>query len=168
MSANDKQKKYNILVLCTGNSARSIMVEALFNTVASKYFQAFSAGSHPTGKVNPYAIEQIDELLLDFEPRSKSWDEFSRQDSPDLDLVLTVCGNAAQEICPKFIGNPKHVHWGVPDPAAERGSNDDKRNAFEFCFKLFNKQITDLITILEQDQKNDLDSLLPLMVKLAP
>ena len=136
-------------MLCTGNSARSIIVEALFNSIGSHYFQAYSAGSHPTGKVNPFALEQIGNLAINFEPKSKSRDIFARKDAPQLDLVITVCGNAAQEICPNFIGSPQHIHWGVPDPAAITGSDDDKRKEFANCFNLFYARISTLISLIK-------------------
>lgn len=147
MNSDLEQKKYTVLVLCTGNSARSIMVEALLNTIGSEYFQAYSAGSHPTGKVNSLALDQIKNLPLRFEPASKSWDVFASENAPHLDFVITVCGNAAQEICPNFVGKPIHVHWGVDDPAAVLDM-DDKRKAFEVCFNLFLNNISNLVDIL--------------------
>lgn len=138
-------KPLNLLVLCTGNSARSVMAEALFNQCTDGLFSAHSAGSHPSGKVNPFAIEQIAPLHIDYQPRSKSWDEFAQAGAVNLDIVLTVCGNAAQEICTNFMGAPhpnflvapQHVHWGLPDPAAITGSDENIRRAFSACFGVF-------------------------------
>jgi len=148
------KEKYQILVLCTGNSARSIMVEALLDSLAGDYFQVYSAGSHPTGKVNPFALEQIESLFHNIKPESKSWNVFAGQ---YLDFVITVCGNAAQEICPCFAGEPKHIHWGESDPASVTGSDEEKREAFSVCFDVFKKRIQQLIETLDK-RKEDLNT----------
>jgi len=170
MTANVENTKYTVLILCTGNSARSIIVEALFNTVAGQYFQAYSAGSHPTGKVNPFALEQLNQLDMpeNFIPRSKSWDEFGRDDAPKFDFVITACGNAAQEICPCFKGKPSHIHWGQPDPASVEGNDDAKRAAFSTCFEIFKNQITQLASQLEQTTYKESGDIKQILLALAP
>lgn len=129
------QKVWNVLVLCTGNSARSIMAEALINVLGQGRFKAYSAGSQPMGRVNPYAIEQAQTIAYDTSSvRSKSWDEFSQPDSVVMDIVITVCDSAAGESCPLWRGSPIKVHWGFADPSHVNGSDDDKRAAFAKTF----------------------------------
>jgi protein-tyrosine-phosphatase len=129
----------NVLFLCTGNSARSILAESLLNHLAVNRgrFRAYSAGSHPAGAVNPLALELLEKNHLPTEDlRSKSWDEFARPGAPELDFVFTVCDNAAGEVCPVWPGQPMTAHWGVPDPASVEGTEDDRRKAF---FQAFNQ-----------------------------
>ena len=120
-----------VLFLCTGNSARSILAEAYLNHAGRGRFRAYSAGSHPTGRVNPFALELLEKNRLPAEgARSKSWHEFARAGAPSIDFIFTVCDSAAAEVCPIWPGHPISAHWGVPDPAAVTGSDDDKRRAF--------------------------------------
>ena len=122
---------FNVLFLCTGNSARSIMAESILNSLGKPKFKAFSAGSHPTGNVNPLALELIEKNRLSTVGlRSKDWNEFSRPGSPFMHFVFTVCDQAAAEVCPLWPGQPMTAHWGVHDPAAVQGSDEDKRKAF--------------------------------------
>ena len=121
----------NVLFVCTGNSARSILAEALLNHAGAGRFRAYSAGSHPTGVVNPHALVALREMGVPVSgARSKNWDEFATQGAPRLDFVFTVCDNAAGEVCPVWPGQPMTAHWGLPDPAAVRGSADDIKMAF--------------------------------------
>ena len=120
-----------VLFICTGNSARSILAEGLMNSLGKGRFVAFSAGSHPTGVVNPFALEALAALLIPTDGfRSKNWDEFAKPDSPRFDFIFTVCDQAAGEMCPVWIGQPMTAHWGVPDPAVAEGSDDEKRQQF--------------------------------------
>ena len=129
-------KVYNVLVLCTGNSARSIMAEGLINVLGKGRFKAYSAGSHPTGVVNPYAIELLRSIGYPTETlRSKSWDEFSAPGAPVMDFVFTVCDKAAGETCPYWPGHPLTAHWGFEDPAAAQGSDEEKRQVFQTIFR---------------------------------
>lgn len=134
-------KIFNVLFLCTGNSARSIMAEVILNSVGRGRFKAYSAGSHPTGVVNPLAIELLKKNRLPIEGlRSKDWIEYAKSDAnpdaPELDFVFTVCDKAAGEMCPVWPGQPMSAHWGVPDPAEAEGSDELKRNAF---FQAYNQ-----------------------------
>jgi arsenate reductase len=132
----------NVLFLCTGNSARSIMAEALLNHVGAGRFRAFSAGSHPTGKVNPIAIETLERARLPIGGlRSKAWDEFALPGAPRLDFIFTVCDNAAGEMCPIWPGKPIAAHWGVEDPAAVEGCDETKRRAFISAFNHLRNRI---------------------------
>jgi arsenate reductase (thioredoxin) len=124
-------KIYNALFICTGNSARSIIAEGLMNQLGGGRFRAYSAGSHPSGTVNPFALQTLTKLRIPADGfRSKNWDEFARPDAPLFDFVFTVCDNAAGETCPIWPGQPMTAHWGVPDPAAFEGSDDQKANVF--------------------------------------
>ncbi|HLH09080.1 MAG TPA: arsenate reductase ArsC [Terriglobales bacterium] len=134
--------KYNVLFLCTGNSARSIMAEAILNQRGQGRFTAYSAGSHPSGKVHPQALQQLERSHLPTANlRSKSWDEFALPNAPKMDFVFTVCDNAANEICPVWPGQPLTAHWGIPDPAAASGSLDQVERAFREAFVTLDRRI---------------------------
>lgn len=134
---------YNVLFLCTGNSARSILAEAILNFKGKPRFTAYSAGSHPTGAVRPEALRQLEQARIPREGlRSKSWEDFSQPGAPELDFVFTVCDNAANEACPVWPGQPVTAHWGVPDPAGKQGSNADVERAFRDAFFLLDRRIS--------------------------
>jgi arsenate reductase len=133
---------YHVLFLCTGNSARSILAEAIMNFKGRGNFIAYSAGSRPSGAVRPEAIAQLEKAQLATDGlRSKSWDEFAQPDSPKLDFVFTVCANAANEVCPFWPGHPLTAHWGVPDPAAVRGTADEIERAYRETFATLDRRI---------------------------
>ena len=134
--------RYNVLFLCTGNSARSIMAEAILKHKARGTFAAYSAGSHPSGTVRPEALHQIEAAGLSTEElRSKSWDEFAAPDAPPIDFIFTVCDNAANEVCPIWPGHPMTAHWGIPDPAAVQGTPDEIARAFRDAFSILDRRI---------------------------
>ena len=136
-------RHYNVLFLCTGNSARSIMAEAILNQKGKPNFSAFSAGSFPTGKVRPEALKQIEAARLPTaDLRSKSWEEFSRPDAPKLDFVFSVCDNAAKEVCPIWPGQPMTAHWGIPDPAAVVGTPEQIEKAFRDAYLMLDRRIS--------------------------
>jgi arsenate reductase len=133
---------YNALFLCTGNSARSIMAEAILNHLGKGRFTAYSAGSHPSGQPRPEALRQIESAgMTTTGLRSKSWDEFATPGAPKLDFVFTVCDNAAKEVCPYWPGQPMTAHWGIPDPAAVNGTSDESARAFRDAFVVLNRRI---------------------------
>src|SRR2546429_191857 len=137
------QAQYNVLFLCTGNSARSIMAEAIMNLKGRPNFTAYSAGSHPSGAVRPEALRQLEAAHVPRNGlRSKSWDEFAKQDAPQLDFVFTVCDNAAKEVCPVWPGQPLTAHWGVADPAAVRDTPQEIERAYRDAFFILERRIS--------------------------
>jgi len=138
---------YNVLFLCTGNSARSILAEALLNSKGKGRFTAYSAGSHPSGAVRPEALTRLEAARIPIQDlRSKCWDEFSKLDAPKMDFVFTVCDNAAKEVCPIWPGQPMTAHWGVPDPAAVHGTPDKRseqevERAYREAFSILERRI---------------------------
>lgn len=139
---------HNVLFLCTGNSARSIMAEAILNRKGAPNFRAYSAGSHPAGAVNPYALRQIAAAGLPTAGlRSKSWDEFASPGTPKMDFVFTVCDKAAAEVCPVWPGQPMTAHWGIPDPAAVVGASDEIERAFRDAFTVLDRRISLLLCL---------------------
>lgn len=161
----DDQPSYRILILCTGNSARSIMAEAIFNHFGEGMFQAFSAGSHPVGRVNPFALAQIESHGLDANGyRSKSWNEFTGDRTQPMDLVLTVCDNAAAESCPDLPGTPRRIHWSLPDPAA--AAQGEERSAFAQCFDAMHARVEKLTALLPGN--SDVSHVADKISRLAP
>lgn len=142
------QGRYNVLFLCTGNSARSIMAEAIMNRKGFPNFKAFSAGSHPKGQVHPGALRQLEIAKLPTVGlRSKDWNEFAQPDSPPLHFVFTVCDAAAKEVCPLWPGQPMTAHWGVPDPVAVKGSPEEIDRAFRDAFNVLDRRISLLLCL---------------------
>ena len=141
-------KPYQILILCTGNSARSIMAEAIINTLGAGRFVAHSAGSQPAGRVHPLALEKLSAIgYPTAQLLSKSWDEFAAADAPQMDFIITVCDNAAGETCPLWPGQPISAHWGFPDPAAVQGSEAEQRAAFEQVFQRITQRVRLLLDL---------------------
>jgi protein-tyrosine-phosphatase len=136
-------RTYNVLFLCTGNSARSIIAEAILNRVGQGRFKAYSAGSQPKGKVHPYTLQLLETLNHDTSfARSKNWEEFAVPGAPQMDFVFTVCDNAANEACPVWPGQPMTAHWGVPDPAAAEGTEAEKHFAFDDTYRMLNNRLS--------------------------
>lgn len=141
-------KTYNVLFICTGNSARSILAEGLLNHLGGGRFNAYSAGSHPTGIVNSFALRELQKFGIPAEGfRSKSWDEFSRDEAPLLDFVFTVCDKAAGEVCPVWPGQPMSAHWGVADPAAIEGTDEHKQHAIREAALTLRRRIELLLSL---------------------
>ena len=156
---------FNVLFLCTGNSARSIMAEAILNRKGRPNFTAYSAGSHPSGTVRPEALRQLESAHMPAPgARSKSWEEFSSSEAPKLDFVITVCDNAAKEACPVWPGQPISAHWGVPDPAAVQGSEEEIARAYREAFFMLERRISlflclPLASLDRLALKNELDNI---------
>src|ERR1700730_10345304 len=141
-------KPYSILILCAGNSSRSIMAEALFDVLGREKFRAYSAGSHPSGTVNAFAIERCEALGYDTSGlRSKSWDESATPDAPHMDFVITVCDQAAGEVCPIWPGTPMTAHWGFEDPAAFEGTDEEKRKVFSKVYRQIMNRVTQFVNL---------------------
>ena len=139
---------FNVLFLCTHNSARSVMAEALLNTIGAGRFHAFSAGSMPSGRINPFALEKCKSLgYLTDDLRSKTWDEFATPGAPAMDIIITVCDDAAGEVCPVWPGHPATAHWGFPDPSTVEGDDAAKRAAFDQVFHAIRRRIDLLVNL---------------------
>jgi arsenate reductase len=142
------EQVYHVLFLCTGNSARSILAESLLNQLGKGRFRAYSAGSHPAGQVNPFALELLEKNHFPTgELRSKPWDEFAQPDAPQLDFVITVCDKAAGEVCPVWPGQPMTAHWGIPDPVVVEGSDEVKRRAFVDAMNQLQRRICMFVSL---------------------
>ncbi len=154
------EKFYNVLFLCTGNSARSIMAEAVLSSLGQGKFRAYSAGSHPTGTVNPFALALLERRNYDVSGlRSKDWLEFEKETAPVMDIVITVCDQAAGEVCPVWPGRPVTAHWGLPDPAAAEGSDAEKKLAFASVYRELVARIETLVALpVEQLDRLTLES----------
>jgi arsenate reductase (thioredoxin) len=150
-----RTQPYNVLFLCTGNSARSVMAEALLNVLGKGRFHAYSAGSFPSGRVQPIAAELARAFGYTEPLRSKSWDEFAQTDSPAIDMVITVCDNAAGEVCPIWPGQPITAHWGVPDPVAADGDEEGRRRAFQSAWLMLRRRV-DLLLALPPEKPDHL------------
>lgn len=143
-----EKKHFNVLFLCTGNSARSIIAECIMNRVGLGTFTAFSAGSQPKGQVHPYAIDLLRNAnFVTHGLRSKSWDEFAEPGAPQLDFMFTVCDNAANEVCPVWPGQPMTAHWGIPDPAAATGNEAEVRLAFSEAYRMLHDRISSFVNL---------------------
>jgi len=148
MTAANSHDPLNVLFLCTGNSARSILAECILNREGQGRFRAYSAGSMPTGQVNPLALNLLQKLNYDISAlRSKSWEVFAEPHAPKLDFVFTVCDNAANEVCPIWPGQPMTAHWGVPDPAAVEGSAAERAFAFDDTYRMLNQRISIFVNL---------------------
>lgn len=148
LSLRTMERLYNVLFLCTGNSARSILAESLLNRLGNGRFQAFSAGSHPKGKVHPLALKLLEEEgLPTVGLRSKSWDEYAAPGAPRIDCIFTVCDNAAAEVCPIWPGRPTTAHWGIPDPAAVEGTESERADAFRTALRELETRIERLVNL---------------------
>ena len=148
MKVVENHKPLNVLFLCTGNSARSIMAEVILNRLGRGKFKAFSAGSEPAGYVHPLALQMLRNAHFDVSnARSKPWDEFAQPDAPNLDFVFTVCDNAAKEVCPAWPGQPMTAHWGLPDPAKAEGNEAEKAAAFADTMRMLNQRICIFVSL---------------------
>ena len=148
MKEPQSEKIFNVLFLCTGNSARSIMAEAILNRLGARNFRAFSAGSHPKGHIHRYALDLLRKVHFDVSRlRSKSWGEFSGPEAPKLDFAFTLCDDAAAEVCPVWPGQPMTAHWGLPDPAAVTGNEAEVRLAFADTFRMLSNRISIFVAL---------------------